>query len=363
MEHSPERIGLEATNEPVDDFKEDYLKMVLDGKHANLERVVGKMTENERNEIARNIITSEYLDSEKLLMDFGTERKHTPGEIQAIEEVNKYTNDIRKKYKLGNINWPDKNVFITEKIDSGRMHGGLFDPLLQKIYFRDHDSLLTNLRYICHEMIHAKSYCAMQLTQKKRTVKTYRSGLNVFTRNTDSDDEKSRYFESLDEAVTEELTKRYMDEQLRNNNPLYANEVNVTYDIIKEEQDFSRDEAKNHDDVKMWGRIGEGEIYMLTRGGGDKPKQQINYHRYGYSNERKMLLSLCEKIANDDADNFNDKEAVFEMFVKAKFTGNILPLGRTIDGLYGKGTFRKIGEMDAGADAQKEFIQNLISKK
>jgi len=41
------------------------------------------------------------------------------------------------------------------------------------------------------------------------------------------------------------------------------------------------------------------------------------------------------------------------------FSGNILPLGRLIDGSFGEGIFRKIGELDDSLNQQEEFLNAL----
>ncbi len=40
-------------------------------------------------------------------------------------------------------------------------------------------------------------------------------------------------------------------------------------------------------------------------------------------------------------------------------TGNILPVGRLVDGTFGRGTLRRIGELDHDTQALEEFVESL----
>jgi len=56
---------------------------------------------------------------------------------------------------------------------------------------------------------------------------------------------------------------------------------------------------------------------------------------------------------------FTDPEEVFEAFARGMMTGNPLEIGRLVDGTFGKGTFRKIGEMDEDVDEQLKYVESL----
>lgn len=105
-------------------------------------------------------------------------------------------------------------------------------------------------------------------------------------------------------------------------------------------------------------------------------------HFYGkarlisYKQERGILNTLIDKIFNKNQEKFKEREDVFEIFAKAMLTGNILPIGRLIDETFGRGTFKKYGDLDKrkrrdekkneegdfGRDtvnAQEEFVKSL----
>lgn len=80
---------------------------------------------------------------------------------------------------------------------------------------------------------------------------------------------------------------------------------------------------------------------------------------FSYGEERENLNLLMDKIVEKNSGKFKNKEEVLMVFAKGMITGNILPLGRLLDRTFGKGIFRKIGELDKDTQKQKEFINSL----
>jgi hypothetical protein len=210
------------------------------------------------------------------------------------------------------------------------------------------------MRKIFHEMLHFKSYHALQATSgKKSIIKDYRMGLTVNTR-----DEEKRYFTNLNEAVTEELTRRFIGKI--SNDSFFSQETNKTRNIInrypmaKNDLDglpfFTQDtyyaEVKNEG---TW-REAMGRLFG---------KHKLFSERFTYQKEREILNIFIGKIFEKRKDEFNSKENVFEIFAKGMITGNILPLGRLVDGIFGKGTLRNIGELDGNIKKQEDYIKSL----
>jgi len=72
----------------------------------------------------------------------------------------------------------------------------------------------------------------------------------------------------------------------------------------------------------------------------------------------RLLDVLSNKLFEKNQDKFQSESEVKEIFRKSRFTGDLLELGRLIDKTFGKGTFRKIGEINDDKQARK-FIKNL----
>jgi hypothetical protein len=67
---------------------------------------------------------------------------------------------------------------------------------------------------------------------------------------------------------------------------------------------------------------------------------------------------LIQKLFRRNS-QFKDASEIYDLFRRGMMTGDILPLGRLIDRTFGKGTLRRIGELDSDIDAQEKFIKSL----
>ena len=108
-----------------------------------------------------------------------------------------------------NVHIVKKNLGMTlmEGLRGRKLEGG-FAQYAESIEIRNPISKIDLLHTAIHEMIHAKSYNARQITTDGDPEPSiYRVGLETKSR-----DGKEHYFEALNEAVTEELTKRIMKE-------------------------------------------------------------------------------------------------------------------------------------------------------
>lgn len=170
-------------------------------------------------------------------------------------------------------------------------------------------------------------------------------GLVIHTR-----DGKKLYFANLNEAVTEEITKRVVTKLL--DNPLFTEEARQTREVITmyPEAVTGSGEPLFDDDV-FYAKEVESEKSL----GGE----ELTIQCLTYKSERRILNTLIDKILEKNPDKFQDKEEVFEVFAKGMITGNILPVGRLVERTFGKGTLRKIGELDQDLRAQEEFVNSL----
>lgn len=85
----------------------------------------------------------------------------------------------------------------------------------------------------------------------------------------------------------------------------------------------------------------------------------IAWLKFTKRRERDILDALLERLYERNPEQFTDKQAVFEVFAQGMMTGNLLPIGRLVDSTFGRGTLRRIGELDDDLDAQEEFVKSL----
>jgi hypothetical protein len=227
---------------------------------------------------------------------------------------------------------------------------------------REDPSRLGFFHAVVHEMLHFKSYQALQLTSgDDPRVAEYREGLVAFSR-----DGKRKYFTALNEAVTEELTNSVVREHL--DDPLFAEETKTTKALAERYSAYAKTSSGEplFNDDTYYARVVPRSPWREAIGrlvGVSQKSGTIETRRSGYPRERKMLGALIDALFARNPARFQRRDQVFDLFAKGMMTGNLLPLGRLIDSTFGKGTFRRIGELDGHRDAQLAFVQGLAPRK
>lgn len=322
-------------------------------KFSPFERLVGKDISNEQKEgVLRHGENMFYNQNFKGLEN---EKEKTSEELEMINIANQETNKIRQKYGLAEFDVPSKNIHIVNEQYWKDDSGAVYRPMLQAIGIgvgdiKNAPEKTWLMRKIFHEMLHFKSYNAFQLVDSDEDnasdLKPYRCGLAVHTR-----DGKDRLLNSINEAVVEEMTKRFIKGLF--DNPIFSEEIKQTKEIVEKYTNLVVDNNKLNNDDIISSKIVNEEI------DGERVTK-IATLSFTYEIQRENLNTIITKLFNRNVGDFENKEQIFDIFEKAVMTGNILPVGRLIDNTFGEGTFRKIGELDDCSDEeQKFFIDSL----
>lgn len=281
------------------------------------------------------------------------EREKSPEELQLIGIANDMTNEIRRQYGLDDFDVPPENIHIIKKEkwpENYDSTSAFYNSELQGVVMEDHHSRIVFTARMLHEMLHFKSYNALQVTKENDSrLKGYRVGLTVAARNG-----KEIYFRSLNEAVTEEMTKRLTAKI--SNDPLLSDEVRQTQKIMAE----NRHIRPAFTEDTFYAAI-KKEI-IKNKDESQTTKIQVTSNDFVYKQQRKNLNTLIDKIFERNPEKFTAREEVFEVFAKGMMTGNILPIGKLIDKTFGQGTFNKFSDLDKdrhGVDEQEKFIGTL----
>jgi hypothetical protein len=316
----------------------------------SVRRVVGKAPESDKQKILKW--------REAAFSDQKTEEGETPmspEQIQIADMVNKATNEILQKYGLPVFDIPPANIHvILKKYWKGQKFNSYYTQKHQKVVLKENGHLSDDLIKVFHEMLHFKSYGAAQILMgDEKLIQQYRTGLQITARNGERD-----IFTNLNEAVTEEMTKKYVSKLL--DNPLFKKEQDRTQ---KEKRKF---QPSTMEDVYYMENVDEQPMRNAIRRIFKMPEKKYSYYMaYSYENERETLNTLIAKLFTKNPGKFKDENEIMEMFEKAMLTGNILPIGRLIDTTFPKktpeenGTFRQIGEMGEDTEGLKKFIEEL----
>lgn len=325
-------------------------------KFSSFKHVAGSASEAYKQEIlddkARVFLEQNFPVLEKI------EKDKTPEDKIIIELVNEATDEVLGKYGIEGFVVPENNIHIINEKDWPDDRGSAFyNSMAQSVAVREAPAKIVFLKKLFHEMLHFKSYNALQVTTGDDSkIDQYRVGLTVVTR-----DGERQYFKFLNEAVTEELTKRFSTQLF--DEEIFSEEQERTYEIMERYPDCKRNNGE---------RLFDGEVFYaetmdsdtwkdaVGRIFGKERNREIMTEGFTYREEREFLSLLVYRLYDANTDYFKDREEVFDLFAKAALTGNLLTIGKLIDKTFGQGTFRKIGEMGNDQTVQKEMF-DLIS--
>ncbi len=256
--------------------------------HPNFDRIIGVTAKDDAEELTAAIDDSldeggEFIQELEL---FKTEQ-----DLKIIDFVIKSADEILSFYgreKVLPIDYDHIHLLPkggVEKINANIIDGAHDIHLGSVLVDRtesDFDFVLT----LFHELMHMKSYKALQVTVDGKLAK-YRGGWSVVPR-----DGETNYFNSLEEAVIDFLTEK-----------------------------FYRDYLSKAD-------------FVLSDG--VTPEYKTNR-----SEEREFLDHVVDVISEKSELN---KDEILLMFINAQVTGNFLGLAKIIEKYVGKGTFRELAE-------------------
>lgn len=139
------------------------------------------------------------------------------------------------------------------------------------------------------------------------------------------------YFTFLDEAVVAEMEGRYRKKLL--DNPIIKKHFNIENENVAqvEEEHLSAE-------------------FKIASGG-------------GYNGPREALEMLISGIYERNKDKFKSGNEVFNIFVKARYTGQLLPMSRLIIDTFGKDVFDKVAVMSYSASEVVDAIKIVELKK
>lgn len=142
------------------------------------------------------------------------------------------------------------------------------------------------------------------------------------------------YFNKVDEAITEELALRFMQEN-------WKSVPNIQSDLVARDREMTESleqlMSANNKPVSVIDELtgkkyGNGALEFST------DLSEL------YENERMNLRKLIADIFNKNQDKFNSEEEVFDMMAQVAMNGRVLEFARIFEATYGKGSFRRLGE-------------------
>ena len=277
----------------------------------------------------------------------GLEKEHSPELKEIITKVNEKMVDFLERYGVDAVYIPSKNVHILDKskLDPEKLNKfdeeykksrGFYAPLKQGVAIMDdyrEGQKLPFTHTMVHEMLHLNGFYSYQTTSKENAEITLtnnrdqseaslnirRSGFAIGTM-----DGNELLFNDVNEAIITELAIRFEREYFYEW-PELRKELKARDKCIKEIA-----EKKGVDVQRVRDTVGS--------------LREDKWQTYSYYDVRVKFNMLIDDLYEKNEGRFPSREAVFSLFAKAAMMGKILPVARLIEGTYGKGKFRELGE-------------------
>jgi hypothetical protein len=210
------------------------------------------------------------------------------------------------------------------------------------------------------------SYHSSQVTEerswlifKKTESKPYRNGITMHGR-----ENEGEYFSLAEEAIIATLSKRFFDEVITND-PLYKEEMERTVKIKEWVINFAQERIPDQEiKLRFISAIQDTlilpenkKVYEILFESNNKDAYKIGFFMgffkenlesgnimHERAEEREKFNKVLDRIVADSKGTITDRNQLFDQFARAHFTGNYMPLARTIEDALGKGSFREIAE-------------------
>ncbi|MBP9711492.1 MAG: hypothetical protein KBD55_00445 [Candidatus Pacebacteria bacterium] len=265
----------------------------------HIDKIIGKNSSNEK--IKREV--EEYLNQrfQNSNEKFDGEIEKSEKDIILIDFAQKAANEILARFNRTKIiDIPLEHVHILKKggvleITKGMFIEGAHSTTQGDFIIDRNESSVDFTIIVFHELIHTKAFNAVQIIPvgNKNEIVEYRSGFSVTSR-----DGRVVFFDQINEAVVGYLTKIFYEEYVRKSE-LFKSEIK---DI---------DDGKASVDTSRTAEVEAGLKYI--------------YELYDKNKEK------------------YSKEDIINIFIDAGVNGNLLQVGRLIEGTFGKGSFRQLG--------------------
>ncbi len=322
---------------------------------SQIERIVGG-TESEQ--VAAQRIHEEIV-AKAQSASFINEREKTEFELRMLARAEKNVNNLRAKYGLVPIALPPEKLHTidSDHITLGettlRTSGG-YEAMTQQTIVTEAEELgkegIGRFDVIQHESLHAGQYQSLQIQSGdgKAFLDGYRTGVGVKSRRPNEQGEYLNYLLPLNEAITEENSRRFVLET-KDDDPELGSVVAERHQQFEEFQKFCESHPNHgYPETLLQGDVLQSEINPENGRPRVKP--------FAYYHERQAMWKLFDKIHEKNPDAFPGKEqaeaseAMFDMVTQASLDGNILPFGRLMNNTFGRGTFRNYGHLQTAQE-------------
>jgi hypothetical protein len=328
-------------------------------KPIEFKKIIGG-TEQEKTELISSLHEAVNISGGELFGEVLKESNETEKEIITFSV--KCANEIARKY--GSDTETNSNrVFILERGGVGKLwekvENGISHFPRQLIAVDHAGSNISLAATIFHESLHMNSYQASQIDDEGNH-RPFRSGIEMNGRKGEGG-----YFSIAEEAIISILNEKFIKEVIPTD-PLFEEDYKKSEKVrnwfverLTKEQGNNQERLENGlnflDNVIAFPGVDEAmKIINDTSIKEDNKKHLVQNLLLQFSTPRAVMFErriekakfneVLDRLVRESAGKIESKEMLFDMFARAHFQGNYLPLGKLIDGVFGVGSFRSISK-------------------
>ena len=319
-------------------------------------RIVGRASAEKKEQVRREVERALFSHFESLSPREKEQFKKfeypkSEKELALINFVNEETSRLMREAGIEPYDIPAENYHIIppelyKKVagDDGiaaafsTRQGIIFDAQ----YFRDNP---VNFGAVAlHESLHLKAYFSIEVQEESSKVSkaSYREGVVIQALQSHRYHGKyHQHFAGLDEAIVAETEKRLLAKLL--DHPELATEKEWL--MSDKAMEMRRKLAKER-------KIPEDDIFWVG-------EEDNNCKTVPYFQQRNVLNYVCVEIQKQFPNEYQSADDVYKIFLKAHFTGQLLPLGRLVEKTFGEESFRLLGNMDTNSKSGVLHLESL----
>jgi hypothetical protein len=327
-------------------------------------RVIGNAPEEEKNraieKMQKALSDSLSLFSEKKREKITTlEYQKTEQEMEVLDITNEILKEIMEKSGAKSYDISPENFHIVppelyKEIDKKPSHAG--SMMAKQSVFFNATSVKDNPFFfgtLCvHEGTHLRGHLTLEMSELSNdpdnfNISRFREGWSVnASLKKIKEDKGHHHFEGVHEGIASLVQK--------NSIPLL-----LELPMFTEEKKWREsDEGKSiwTERAKEYG-VPEEEIIWIN------PKNANDCRGLGYQEQRETLEYVFSELQKEFPEKYETDEDVYKEFLKAHFTGRLLPIARDVEKTFGEEGFRILGNMETDKNSGILTLETLKKRR
>ncbi len=314
-------------------------------------KAVGSVDKKEKKEVVKNQKKAlhnhaDFLKSENIDEVEKFEYGKTEEEIKIINLANKEINKLMKRCGVSSYDIPLDNYHL---ISGSYYKEKVGDDTLGVTYFPNQiialnaDVLRSGkikfFKTAVHETFHLKGKFVIEVEKDGEKVfkSPFREGISIYSsQKKQKEGEGHVHFSGVHEAIAAKATKEIVSKNIKKNS--FFKEGTDILNSENEKKEKERGVFKEEDDREEFISI-------------------------GYKKVRKTLNYVCKEVCEKLPEDYPDQQSVFDEFLKAHFSGKLLPLAKAVEKTFGKGSFRILGNMGTDGESALLTLETLRKKE